>query len=403
MIGISKLYCGDSFSHDGLRYGVAPTDKRAEHGRHKVQVAASERRPIVVWNTTRTCNLKCVHCYTGSENRKYPNELTTAEGMRLIDDLAEFGIPALLFSGGEPFMRPDIFDLAGYAVSKGLRVVFSTNATLITDATAKRCKELGAIYIGASLDGVGEVNDRFRGMTGAFDKTTAAIRACRAQGIKISLRLTLTKHNVADLDRIFRFVEDEDVERVCFYHLAYAGRAKDLQGDDLSHAESRAAVDLIMDRALDYSNRGLYKDIVTVDQHCDGVTMYLRMLREGSPRAAEARRMLEWNGGGANSSGVGIADIDPEGNVHPDQFWMDCSFGNVRERKFGDIWLDTSHPIMAGLKNRLPLLKGRCGRCVWQRMCGGSLRARAFAAYGDPWAEDPACYLTEEEISSRVE
>ncbi|MHB1390593.1 MAG: radical SAM protein [Thermoleophilia bacterium] len=398
MIDITRLYCDRNTPADALRYG---------HG-HKGQAmagapniprqpkTAAERRPVVVWNTSRTCNLRCVHCYTDSEAKKYEGELTTAEGKTLIEDLAGFQIPALLFSGGEPLMRKDLFELAGYAASLGIRPTLSTNGTLITPEAANTIKEIGFTYVGISLDGIGEVNDTFRGHKGAFDKTMQGFRNCVAAGQRVGLRLTLTRHNYRDLHNIFDFIEAENINRACFYHLVYSGRGK--QTDDLTHAETRDAMDIIMERTKDFHERGLEKDILTVDNHVDGIYLYMKLLAEAPERAESVMQMLKWNGGGMFSSGVGIGDIDFLGNVHPDQFWMHHSFGNVRERPFSEIWMDTSDPIMKGLKDRRGHIHGRCRQCKWFDACGGAMRARADLFYGDPWGPDPACYLTDEEI-----
>jgi radical SAM protein with 4Fe4S-binding SPASM domain len=142
--------------------------------------------------------------------------------------------------------------------------------------------------------------------------------------------------------------------------------------------------------------RGLSKEVLTVDNHCDGPYVYLRMLKEQSPRAADVLQLLQYNGG--NSSGIGIGCISWDGTVHPDQFWRHYSFGNVRERKFSEIWSDTSEPLMRKLKERKPYLKGRCATCKWLNICNGNFRVRAEAKTGDIWACDPACYLTDEEI-----
>jgi len=394
MISISKLYCGAQAASDGLRYGHArPADPAAMRPR-----SAAERRPIVVWNITRTCNLRCIHCYTDSEARAYAGELSTEEGFRLLDDLAAFQVPAVLFSGGEPLVRRDLFELVAYARSHGLRPTLSTNGTLITPEVARRIKDAGFTYVGISLDGIGPVNDCFRGVPGAFEKALNAFRNCKQVEQRVGLRLTLTRHNVENLNGIFDLVEREGIDRVCFYHLVYSGRGRGMQGDDLSLAETRAALDMILQRTADFHARGLDKEILTVDNHVDGPYLYLRMAAAGSPRADDVLSLLRWNGGGTYSSGVGIANVDFNGNVHADQFWMHRSFGSVRERPFSQIWMDTTDPLMAGLKHRRPLLKGRCGRCGFQDACGGALRVRADLVHGDPWAPDPACYLTDEEI-----
>ncbi|MBU1107569.1 MAG: radical SAM protein [Candidatus Riflebacteria bacterium] len=399
MINISKIYANHSTTGDPLRYGTShqgPVGHSHHFRGHQAAKTAAERRPVVVWNVSKRCNLKCIHCYANSDCNTAPDELSFAEGQVLIDDLAAFGVPALLFSGGEPLMRPDLFELAAYAVSKGLRPVLSTNGTLINEQMALRIKDTGFIYAGISLDGIAETNDHFRGVEGAFDNAMKGFRNCVAVGQRVGLRLTLTRQNVLDLDKIFDFLLEEKIPRACFYHLVYSGRGK--SEDDLTHAESRLALDTICRRTRQAIESGVDLDILTVDNHVDGPYIYLKLLEEDSARAEEVKKLLEWNGGGANSSGVGIGDIDWSGNVHPDQFWQDKTFGNIRQRKFSELWQDTSDELMAGLKSRLPLLKGKCATCRFLKMCGGSLRVRAFRVYDDPWMPDPACYLADSEI-----
>ena len=399
MIDISVLYCGLETPSTPHRYGRAITQiDPPEHQRMAVAKSAKDRRPIVVWNFTRTCNLQCVHCYTDSEAMKYPDELTTDQAKAVLDDLAEFRVPAVLFSGGEPLVRPDLFELAGYARRLGLHVVLSTNGTLIDRATAQKLKDLQFAYVGISLDSANPaIHDKFRGMQGAFNRTMQGFRHCVAVDQKVGLRLTLTRQTCDDLDEIFDFIEAEGINRACFYHLCPAGRGKDLGA--LEPARARRAVDTIIRRTADLYARGKRVEILTVDNHCDGPYLYLKMLAENHPRAQQVLEMITWNGGARYSSGVGIADIDSCGNVHADQFSMYRSFGNVKQRKFREIWQDTSDPIMAGLKDRLPLLEGRCATCRFQRVCGGALRARAEIVTGSPWAADPACYLTDDEIA----
>jgi radical SAM protein with 4Fe4S-binding SPASM domain len=386
MVNITKLYCGEEQPADGLRYG---------HG-HGAPKSAAERRPIIVWNVTRTCNLRCVHCYSDSHAQKYSGELTHEEAKRVIDDLVAFKVPAVLFSGGEPLVRPDLPELMEYAATSGLRVTLSTNGTLIDEPTAQRLHEIGLTYVGISLDGIGETNDLFRGKKGAFDDAVRGMRNCRAVGQKVGLRLTLTRRNCMDLHDIFNFIEAEDIQRACFYHLVYSGRGN--AADELTKAEVRRAMDIILERTRSFHERGLKKEILTVDNHADNAYLYLKLRECESVRAEEVYQLMKWNGGGANSSGIGIANIDTQGNVHPDQFWQSATLGNVKQRLFSEIWSDNSIPLLAGLRNRLPLLKGRCGQCRFKEICGGSFRVRAAQVYGDPWASDPACYLTESEI-----
>jgi 12,18-didecarboxysiroheme deacetylase len=391
MIGISKLYCGAVEPGDVLRYNRESKRLPA----HLLQFS-KDKKPVIVWNVTRRCNLKCIHCYAGSQNIDYPNELTTEEAKGVIADLAVFGAPVILFSGGEPLMRRDLTELLEETVKRGIRAVISTNGTLITEEKARIFKEIGLSYIGVSLDGTKETHDRFRGVPGAYDASMKGIRLCKEAGIKVGLRFTINRYNVADVPAIFDIMEEEDIERCCFYHLVYSGRGSQLIHDDLSHEESRKVVDLIMERTRDLFDRGLPKEILTVDNHADGPYIYLRLLKEDPKRAAEVLELLEMNEG--NSSGNGIGCISWDGEVHPDQFWRDISFGNIRQRPFSEIWTDMSNPLMSKLKNKGPYVTGRCSTCRWLGVCGGNFRARAEAVTGDIWASDPACYLTDEEI-----
>ncbi len=391
MIGISKLYCGTVEASDPLRYGR----NSRELPSHLLQFS-QDKRPVVVWNVGRRCNLHCVHCYSHSNDVAYENELTRDEAVHMIDDLAAFGAPVLLFSGGEPLMRPDILDLIHYARSKGLRAVLSTNGTLITPEMATELKQCGLSYVGVSLDGLEETNDRFRGVKGAYRLALEGMRNCRAAGIKVGLRFTMNRRNAMDIGGIFDLLIAEDVPRVCFYHLVYAGRGSKLMEEDLDHTETRAAVDLIMNRTKQAHDAGIPLEVLTVDNHCDGPYLYLRLLKEDPTRAADVLSLLEMNGG--NSSGIGIGCISWDGAVHADQFWRHHTFGNVRERPFSDIWMDRTDPLMDRLKERKPHLTGRCAQCRFLGICNGNFRVRAEAALNDLWAPDPACYLTDEEI-----
>ena len=392
MIGISKLYCGTVEPSDALRYG-RDSSKLPSH----LLQFSKDKRPVVVWNVTRRCNLKCVHCYAHAKNIHFDNELSTEQGKELINDLADFGSPVMLFSGGEPLVRKDLPQLAAYAVEKGMRAVISTNGTLITPPMARTLKEIGLSYVGISLDGMEEINDRFRGVNGAFKSALEGIKNSQDAGIKVGLRFTVNKFNVDEIPKIFQLLEEMDIPRVCFYHLVYAGRGSELVKEDLSHDATRKAVDLIIDETKRLFDKGKPKEVLTVDNHADGPYVYLRMLKEDPERAKEVLELLKWNEG--NNSGRGIGCVSWDGEVHADQFWRHHSFGNVKERLFSEIWMDTSEELMGKLKEKKQHVKGRCASCSWLDVCGGNFRVRAEAVSGDVWAPDPACYLTDEEIA----
>ncbi len=396
MIGISKLYCGTVEPSDPLRYG-----RMSKHLPSSLLQFSSDKKPVVVWNMTRACNLNCRHCYANAAAGPAGDELSLDEGLALVDHLADYGAPVILFSGGEPLMHPHLFELVERAVTRGSRAVLSSNGLLLTREKARRLKALGLSYIGVSLDGLAAAHDDFRRSPGAFDKTLAAMRLAREEGLKVGLRFTLSRRNAADLAGIFELMEREDIPRVCFYHLVASGRAGDMASETLSRTETRAALDLIIDRTRDFHSRGKPVEVLTVDNHADGPYLYLRLLREGKDeRAANALELLRLNGG--NSSGRGIAAVSWNGDVHPDQFWRNIVLASVKDRPFAEIWHDGENEFLMRVKNKKDHVKGRCRRCSFLGVCGGNLRARAEAATGDVWGEDPACYLNDEEIATEL-
>lgn len=382
MINLTKLLYNVSSYGDELRY--------------RRDLPLKERKPIVVWNATRQCNLSCIHCYSDSKNKKYKQELSSEEAKKMIRDLASFKAPVLLFSGGEPLLRKDLFELNSLARSLGLRTVISTNGTLINKKTAAQIKNEGFDYAGVSLDGIGKNNDRFRGVSGAFRLALAGIRNLAAAGQKTGLRFTITRHNYPDLEKILELIEEENISRACFYHLVYSGRGSSMAEDDLTHNQARRCMDVLCSWADSLHQKGLQKEVLTVDNHADGAYLYLKLKKIHPEKADEVLGLLRYNGG--NSSGIGIANIDNEGFVHADQFWRSYSFGNVRERAFSQIWQDTGDALMRKLKDRKPYLKGRCPDCRFLDICNGNFRARAEAVSKDIWQEDPSCYLTDQEI-----
>jgi len=392
MIGISKLYCGTVEPSDPLRYGRKSKDLPS----HLLQFSF-DKKPVVVWNVGRRCNLRCVHCYSQSRNQDYSGELSHEEGVRLIDDLAAFGCPVLLFSGGEPLMRPDIFELIEHAATKKMRAVISTNGTLITKEVAKKVRAAGLSYVGISLDGLEETNDLFRGVEGAFKDALEGVRNCLAMGVKVGLRFTMTRSNFKDVGGILDLIEREGIPRVCFYHLVYAGRGSKLvTSSRMSHEETRATVDLIMNRTRSMHERGKPIEVLTVDNHTDGPYLYQRLLREDPGKATAVLELLRMNGG--NSTGQGIGCVSWDGSVHPDQFWRHYTAGNVRQKPFSAIWGNPSDELLPKLRTRKKYLEGRCARCKWLDICNGNFRVRAEAVTGNLWAEEPDCYLTDAEI-----
>ncbi len=352
--------------------------------------------PVVIWNLIRRCNLNCKHCYSLSADSDFPGELNTQQVFTVMDDLKAFKVPVLILSGGEPLLRPDIFEISARAKAMGFYVALSTNGTLIDEGTADRIAEIGYDYLGISLDGIGAVHDRFRRQEGAFDASMRGLGLCRERGIKVGVRYTMTEGNVESLNGILDLVDGEGIDKFYLSHLVYAGRGNRYRADDAAHRTTRRAMDLMFARCWEYVARGEAREFVTGNNDADGV-WFLKWVEKNHPQRYEhIREKLEAWGG--NASGVNVANIDNLGTVHPDTMWWHHDLGNVRERPFSEIWQDTSDPIMAGLKASPRRIKGRCGACRYFAICGGNTRVRAQRLTGDPWEEDPACYLTDAEI-----
>ena len=313
-----------------------------------------------------------------------------------MDNLKAFRVPVLILSGGEPLLRPDIFQISQRAKAMGFYVGLSSNGTLITEDNINTIAAVGYDYVGISIDGLRETHDRFRRRQGAFDESMRGIRLCRERGIKVGLRFTITQDNAEELPALLQLMQDEDIDKFYLSHLNYAGRGNRNRKDDVFHQTTRRAMDLLFETCRNDLQAGRRREYVTGNNDADGVYLLHWARRHYPEQVDHLRTLLEQWGG--NSSGVNIANIDNVGNVHPDTFWWNYNLGNVKERAFSEIWPDTSDPLMAGLKSRPRPLKGRCGACSYQAVCGGNTRVRAYQLSGDPWAEDPACYLSNSEI-----
>lgn len=354
--------------------------------------------PVVIWNLIRRCNLTCKHCYSISADVDFPGELSTSEVFEVMDDLKTFSVPVLILSGGEPLLRPDIFEISQRAKAKGFYVGLSSNGTLIDADNIGRIARTGFDYVGISLDGIGATHDAFRRKEGAFEASMNGIRLCRENGIKVGVRFTLTKDNARDLPDLLDLTDKEEIDKFYLSHLNYAGRGNKNRADDAHFRTTREAMNLLFNTAFDNVWRGGDKEFVTGNNDADGAYL-LQWAQSRFPECAEHVRakLVQWGG---NSSGVNVANIDNLGEVHPDTFWWHHALGNVRERPFSEIWADTSDPIMAGLKASPRVIKGRCGACRHFDICGGNTRLRALQLAGDPWDEDPGCYLSDAEIGA---
>lgn len=394
MLNVTALL-GRPSASDDLRYG------RARHGhdaRSRRALSGAHRAPVVVWNCTRTCNLACRHCYSDSHAQAY-DQLTGDEARAMITDIAQMGSPAMLFSGGEPLVRPDLLELIAHARAAGLPVTLSSNGTLIDGDVAARLADLEVRYVGISLDGIGAVHDAFRGRAGAFDRAIRGIRALRGVGVKVGIRITLSPSSVAVLDELFDLVEREGIGRVCCYHMVPAGRGR--SEGLMPVVQERAALERVFERAARWVDEDRDVEMLTVDNYADGPALLLRLERESPDLAPHVQQALEWNGGQRGAGGRGLAAVDWEGKVRPDQFWGGAPLGSVRERPLSQIWAGAS-PALANLRARTDELTGRCTHCRFRAMCGGGLASRTVACGLPLTSPDPACHLTDEEIAVAV-
>lgn len=375
-----------------MRELVAPTPVRRRAGPVK---------PVVIWNLTRRCNLRCRHCYTTSADVQFPGELSHEQALGVLDDLAAFKVPALILSGGEPLSRFNFFALAERARALDFRhLSLSTNGTRVAEHI-DRIAGLEFDYVGISLDGIGAMNDWFRGQDGAFAAALDGVRACKARGVKVGLRFTITEDNAAMLPDMLALCDSEGVDKFYLSHLVYAGRGDKHRGEDTEHRRTRHAMDLLIDRAWVAVAEDQPLEIVTGNNDADAV-YFLNWVERNFDAARAAHVADHLRNWGGNSSGLGVANIDPLGRVHPDTYWSDYTVGSVKDTPFSTLWTGAD-PMLSTLRQRPRPLKGRCGACAHRDICGGNTRIRALQVSGDPWAEDPACYLDATEIGLEAE
>jgi len=378
MINISKLYCGLAGVSDPLRYPERRTIK-----------------PIVVFNCTPRCNLRCIHCYSSSDAACSAPQFSTAQARLLIDQIADFGCPVLLFSGGEPLLRDDLFELMVYAKDYNLRTVLSTNGTRITAAVAAQLAELGLSYAGISLDGPQAIHDRFRKVDGAFAATLDGIANCRHAGIRTGLRFTMTRENIEHVETVFDIAAAAGVRRICFYHLIRTGRAEALADSMPSPQQTRRALDTIIACTADRVRQGVVEEVLTVGNHADGPYLLLKMQAENPPQHQAAFDLLTCAGG--NRIGQNIAAVNWDGQVFCDQFWRNYSLGNILETTFAELWQNEADPVLHTLRNKRKYKDPKCARCRWFDLCLGNFRSLSGRPNLSDWQNEPPCYLTEEE------
>ncbi len=381
MINISKLYCGLAGQSDYLRYS-----------------ANNSVGPVIAFNCTSRCNLYCLHCYSSSQPNQYnDDELTTDQAKELLAQLVEANCPVVLFSGGEPLLRGDLLELLAEAKRLKLRTVISSNGTLIDSVTAKQLTEVGVSYVGVSIDGQETFHDKFRRSPGCFKAAMIGIKNCKKAGIKTGLRFTITKANAEQIPAVFDIAASSDIRRICFYHLIRAGRAEKLDSFILTPEKTRQVLDVIIERTHNFVTKDLIDEVLTVDNHADGPYLLTKMINENNSEYKMARKLLLANGG--NKVGEKIGCVSWDGNVYPDQFWRNYSLGNIKDKTFKQIWENPDEQVLNKLRNKSQFADKRCLRCKWFDLCKGNYRFLTGKADDKYWLNEPACYLTDEEIS----
>jgi radical SAM protein with 4Fe4S-binding SPASM domain len=349
---------------------------------------------IAIWNFTNRCNLSCMHCYSKADLDAV-DTLTTQDIMNTLDKFKENGVKFLIFSGGEPLTRKDIYDIATRCRELGIITYLSTNGLYVGKNNAQKLIDTFN-YIGISIDGSEKTHDHFRGLEGSFRESMKAVKLLNSYDeAKVGIRFTITKETFDDLKFIFELAEKENIPKVYISHLVYSGRGLENLEMDLTKEQRREAVEYILDKAFEYYDNKRDIEIVTGNMEQDAI-LFLERFGEKYPKLKDEmkKRLISWGG---NSAGRKLLNIDSEGNVKPDPFFPK-TIGNILNEDFSDIWTKEPIELLQKLRVHPRKISGKCSECNFMNICNGGSRSRAYAIYGDMWAEDPSCYLTNEEI-----
>lgn len=335
---------------------------------------------MVAWEVTRSCNLACVHCRASSLHGPYDGELTTREGKRLLDGIAAFAKPVIILTGGEPLLRKDIFELAAYGDRKGLRMVLATNGIMVTPSVARKMIASGIRRVSVSIDGVNAAShDGFRGVPGAFDGALRGIETLKAAGMEFQINTTVTTRNLHQVKGILDLTVKLGAAAHHLFLLVPTGRGRRMADQEVSPAD--------YEKTLRWFYQAAQRSAIQLKATC--APHYFRIYHQHKKRTT--RKELD-DAGPLHAmtrgcmGGSSFCFISHRGQVQPCGYLeLDC--GQIRERKFREIW-ETS-PIFGDLRD-LNRYKGKCGRCEFIRVCGGC-RARAYEIRGDYLAEEPFC------------
>ncbi len=344
---------------------------------------------IAIWNFTNRCNLSCLHCYSKADLDAV-DLLTTDIIMDTLPKLKANGVKFLIFSGGEPLTRKDLFEIARRCKELGIITYLSTNGLYVKKSNAQKILDTFD-YIGISIDGSEEIHDKFRGLKGSFQESLRAVDLLNSYGKKkVGIRFTITKETYDDLSFIFKLAEEHNIPKIYISHLVYSGRGLENLEIDLSKEQRVKAVNFIIDKAFEYHNSGRDIEIVTGNMEMDAL-LFLERFSQIYPELEEEmkKRLIAWGG---NSAGRKLLNIDSEGFVKPDPFFP-LKIGNIIHEDFSDIWTKKPIELLEKLRLHPRELKGRCANCQYLDICNGGSRSRAYAISGDIWQEDPSCYL----------
>ena len=343
---------------------------------------------ILIWNFTNRCNLSCLHCYSKASLEE-KDLLSTEVILKTIPKLKKAGIKFVIFSGGEPLTRKDIFDIANVFKNEGIMTYLSTNGLYINPSNVKKIIDTFG-YIGISIDGKPEVHDRFRGLPGSYEKSMKSIDLIHQNEGKVGIRFTITKETYDSLEHIFDISEKKGIDKIYISHLVYSGRGLDNLKMDIDKAQREKAVEYIIKKAFEYFEKGKDIDIVTGNMEMDAIK-FLKIFSKHYPEKVDEleKRLLKWGG---NSAGRNLVNINSEGDVKPDPFFP-VTIGNILEKDFDKIWLNNENELLNRLREHPRKIKGKCQDCEYIKICNGGSRPRAWAIYGDLWQEDPSCYV----------
>jgi len=375
--------------------GTVSTRIKGHYGPRKPSRFSDILRPIVFWNITYKCNLKCIHCYISAGQYDDRYELTTEEARRVAEETVKIGIPLVILSGGEPLVREDFWEIVEPMANKQRpKLSLSTNGTLITRDIAHKLASYGFVYVGISIDSIVPArHDYFRGVKGAFEAAVRGIKNSLEAGIDVGIRTTITKFNVDEVPAILKWAHDNGIRRVSLYILDTVGRGAFIKDLLPSHDQLKKLAHVLIDEARKYAD-----DMEILVVRAQFMGFYIAsLLAKNREEFLQYIKMLDAQGNCGRKS----ISIYPDGEVKPCQFIDWVSLGNLREQSLSEILRPDNEKLKPFINIEKYLRGERCGKCPFRRICGGGSRGRALALTGDEWGDDPLCFIDYNELVKR--